>query len=90
MPIAVIRRFIKWFEEFGIPIGGVVVNMRIDPNAVHEKADAFVKNRLHMQDEYMQEIEQLFGPMVRAVIPLYETEVRGVPMLKRVAAQLFA
>ena len=90
LPIAVIRRFINWFEEFGIPIGGVVVNMRIDPEGIHEEADEFVKNRLKMQAEYMEQIEELFGPMVRAVIPLYETEVRGVPMLKRVAEQLFA
>ena len=90
LPIAVIRRFINWFHEFGIPIGGVVVNMRIDPEGIHEEADEFVKNRLKMQAEYMEQIEELFGPMVRAVIPLYETEVRGVPMLKRVAEQLFA
>ncbi len=90
LPIAVIRRFINWFEEFGIPIGGVVVNMRIDPEGIHEDVDEFVKNRVKMQAEYMEEIERLFGPMVRAVLPLYETEVRGVPMLKRVAEELFA
>ncbi len=89
LPIAVIRRFINWFEEFGIPIGGVVVNMRIDADAVSPNADEFVHNRVKMQVEYMEEIEKLFGPMVRAILPLYETEVRGVPMLKRVAAQLF-
>jgi arsenite-transporting ATPase len=26
LPIAVIKRFIAWFEDFGIPIGGVLVN----------------------------------------------------------------
>ncbi len=25
LPIAVIRRFINWFQDFGIPIGGVIV-----------------------------------------------------------------
>ncbi len=90
LPIAVIRRFISWFEEFGIPIGGVIVNMRIDPTQVSEEADEFVKNRVKMQAEYMEEIEQLFGPMVRAVLPLFETEVRGVEMLKRTAGLLFA
>src|SRR5512142_1141040 len=34
LPIAVITRFIGWFHDFGIPIGGVVVNMLIDPAAV--------------------------------------------------------
>ncbi len=89
LPIAVIRRFIGWFNEFGIPIGGVVVNMMIDPASVREDADAFVKNRVAMQARYMEEIREQFGPLVRAVVPLFETEVRGVGMLKRVVDYLF-
>lgn len=26
LPIAVIRRFINWFTDFGIPVSGVIVN----------------------------------------------------------------
>lgn len=89
LPIAVIRRFIDWFKEFGIPIGGVVVNMRIDSQAVGSNAPEFVRNRVAMQAEYMDEIEHTFGGMVRAVLPLYEMEVRGVTMLKHVAGELF-
>jgi len=89
LPIAVIRRFIGWFTEFGIPIGGVVVNMLIDPMSVREDADTFVKNRVAMQARYMKEIRDQFGPLVRAVVPLFETEVRGVGMLKRVVDYLF-
>ncbi len=90
LPIAVIRRFINWFNEFGIPVGGVVVNMYLDPDAVAEDADEFVRNRVQMQQRYMKEIENLFGPLVRAVVPLFETEVKGVEMLKRTAAYLLA
>ncbi len=90
LPIAVIRRFIQWFHEFGIPVGGVVVNMLIDRQSVTEDMDEFVRNRVAMQDEYMQEIEREFDGMVRAILPLFETEVRGVDMLKRTAALLFA
>lgn len=90
LPIAVIRRFINWFHEFGIPVGGVVVNMQIDKSGVSDQADEFVLNRIKMQDEYMQDIEKQFDGMVRAVLPLFETEVRGVPMLKRTADLLFA
>ncbi len=42
-----------------------------------------------MQAEYMEEIRRLF-PNVRAIVPLFETEVQGVPMLERTAAYLFA
>jgi arsenite-transporting ATPase len=90
LPIAVITRFIQWFHEFGIPVGGVVVNMQIDRNSVKEDTPEFVKNRVAMQDEYMAEIDQLFAGMVRSVLPLFETEVRGVPMLQRTANLLFA
>lgn len=89
LPIAVITRFINWFNEFGIPVGGVVVNMLIDEKSVADDAPDFVKNRVSMQAEYMQEIEKIFGDTVRAVIPLFETEVRGVEMLQRTAKKLF-
>ncbi len=86
LPIAVIRRFIDWFTDFGIPIGGVIVNMKIDEGSIAKEAPEFVRNRVEMQEEYMQLIDQVFGKMVRAIIPLYETEVRGVPMLQRMAS----
>src|SRR5262249_20055032 len=53
LPIAVITRFINWFHDFGIPVGGVVVNMRIDRAVVGADSAAFVRNRLAMQDEHM-------------------------------------
>lgn len=90
LPIAVITRFINWFHEFGIPVGGVIVNMVIDKSGVTEQTPDFVKNRIAMQAEYMLQIEKLFGNQVRQILPLYETEVRGVPMLRRLAENLFA
>ncbi len=89
LPIAVIRRFINWFHEFGIPVGGVVVNMVIDKASVSAQADEFVLNRIAMQQGYMQDINQHFEGMVRAILPLFETEVRGVDMLKRTANLMF-
>jgi arsenite-transporting ATPase len=89
LPIAVIRRFIAWFHDFGIPVGGVTVNMLIDKATVSADAPDFVKNRVAMQDSYMQEIWDTFDGMVRAIVPLYETEVRGVEMLDRTASVLF-
>ena len=88
LPIAVIKRFIGWFEEFGIPVGGVVVNLLIDKASVAPDAPDFVLNRIAMQDDYMEEIWRSF-PDVRATVPLFETEVRGVEMLERTAQHLF-
>jgi arsenite-transporting ATPase len=90
LPIAVITRFIKWFTEFGIPVGGVVVNMLIDRKQVESNAADFVKNRVAMQAEHMETVWQKFDGDVRAVVPLLETEIRGVPMLERTVSSLFA
>jgi len=90
LPIAVITRFINWFHEFGIPVGGVIVNMLIDKSLVGPDAPDFVKNRVAMQAEHMDTIWKEFDGQVRALLPLYETEVRGTAMLKRMADQLFA
>jgi arsenite-transporting ATPase len=89
LPIAVIKRFINWFQDFGIPVGGVVVNLVIDKASVEASAPEFVLNRIAMQDDYMEEIWRSF-PDVRAIVPLFEKEVRGVEMLERTAAHLFA
>ncbi len=89
LPIAVIKRFIAWFHDFGIPVGGVVVNMLIDKATISDDAPEFVRNRVAMQDEYMEEIWHSF-PDTRAIVPLFETEVRGVQMLERTAEQMFA
>ena len=90
LPIAVITRFIGWFRDFGIPVGGVVVNMLIDQAQVKPESPDFVHNRVAMQDRYMEDIWQKFDGMVRSIVPLYEGEIRGEPMLKRVAERLFS
>lgn len=89
LPIAVITRFINWFKEFGIPVGGVIVNMLIDKESVADDAPEFVRNRVAMQAQHMETIWREFDGQVRALLPLYETEVRGVEMLKRMADALF-
>jgi arsenite/tail-anchored protein-transporting ATPase len=88
LPIAVIKRFINWFHDFGIPVGGVVVNMVIQKDQVRSDSPEFVKNRVAMQDSYMQEIWRDFDN-VRAVLPLLDNEVRGTEALKMMAQHAF-
>ncbi|MEW5938357.1 MAG: ArsA family ATPase [Chloroflexota bacterium] len=89
LPIAVITRFIGWFHDFGIPVGGVIVNMLIDRAQVNDSSPEFVRNRVDMQMRYMDDVWVKFEGMVRSTLPLYETEVRGVDMLKRMGTALF-
>jgi arsenite-transporting ATPase len=89
LPIAVITRFINWFREFGIPVGGVIVNGVIQKDQVGKDAVEFVLNRIKMQEEHMVEIWKIFGEQVRSIVPLFETEVKGAKMLNRTIEYLF-
>jgi arsenite-transporting ATPase len=87
-PIAVIRRFITWFTDFGIPVGGVVVNQVIEPGS-QEDMPEFVRNRVAMQADHLRAIGEEFPGMVRGVLPLHDDEIRGVGELRTTAAELF-
>ena len=90
LPIAVITRFIKWFYEFGIPVGGVIVNSLIQAETVRANSPEFVRNRVKMQEEDMEEIWRTFDEKVRSIVPLSDTEVQGSAMLRKLADALFA
>ncbi len=89
LPIAVITRFIGWFHDFGIPVGGVVVNMVMDRQTIGSGVPEFVLNRMQMQDDHMKTVWEKFDGNVRAIVPLFDQEVRGVPMLRQAAQALF-
>ena len=88
LPIAVIRRFIDWFTDFGIPVGGVVVNMVIRPEE-GEAAPDFVRNRIEMQSAYLDEIGERFPGQVRAIVPLFDSDIRGVESISRATTATF-
>lgn len=88
LPIAVITRFINWFYEFGIPVGGVIVNGLIPQIEVTKDTAEFVRNRVEMQKEHMETVWKTFDDRVRAVVPLFGTEVKGAKMLNRLVEQL--
>jgi arsenite-transporting ATPase len=89
LPIAVIKRFINWFHDFGIPVGGVVVNMLIQKDQVNASSPEFVRNRVAMQDSYMDQIWNDFDGSVRAIIPLLDDEIRGTPSLDHFVKNVF-
>lgn len=89
LPIAVVKRFIKMVQGFNIPTGGVIVNQVIPEELVkNKKVTEYLVNKYREQQEYMKIIKRDLWPMVRAIIPLYETEIVGTDMVTRVAENL--
>ncbi|MFQ6080327.1 MAG: ArsA family ATPase [Candidatus Bathyarchaeia archaeon] len=88
LPIAVVKRFIRMVEAFDIPTGGVIVNMVL-PKEMTETGTEYLKNRFNEQERYLETIRKDLGPLVRAYIPLFETEITGVKMVAKAANAMF-
>ncbi len=87
LPISVVERFINMVKGFNIAIGGVVVNGVIR-RELAERGTEYLRNKYEEQKRYLEMIEDKMGPLVRAVIPLYETEIVGTEMILRIADDL--
>jgi len=88
LPIAVITRFLQWFKDFCIPVGGIIVNALL-PEGDPATTPEFIRNRRQMQAEHLETIWRLFDGQVRALVPMFEKEIHGLTALQRLAATLF-
>jgi arsenite-transporting ATPase len=89
LPIAVVTRFLHWFHDFGIPVGGIIVNGLI-PEPEGGAVPEFIVNRRKMQAEHMETVWKLFDGQVRSLVPLFDQEIQGLPGLGKLAETLFA
>lgn len=80
MPILETERAIETLKSFSIPVGGVVVNRVIPP-----EAGAFFEKRRHAQEEYLKDIDTKFGYLSVVKLPMLETDIQGMNEMEKVA-----
>ncbi|MEX1275089.1 MAG: ArsA-related P-loop ATPase, partial [Bacteroidota bacterium] len=84
-PVVEAYRAMLDLKGAGIPTQFVVANQVLSPE--YCRNDYFAR-RLAMQAKYLKEIRERFQlPM--AVMPLLETEIKGLAMVERAAQELF-
>ena len=90
MAILDTERAIKMFEKLDIKLSGVIVN-QVYPFELLEipNLSEFLKHRINMQKGYLREIRDKFGDLVRAIIPMFDREPKGLEMIAKVADRLF-
>lgn len=90
LPISVVERFIEMVRSYDVPVGGVVVNQVLPKSVVEEHLDEeYLANKYDEQIGYLKRIKAEMGPLVRAQLPLYEDEVRGMASVKQASHDLF-
>ncbi len=91
MAILDTERALEMFNSLGLRMAGLIVN-QVYPkelaNASSGQAAEFLRNRVKMQQSYMDEIRSKFRGKVVAVLPMYPREPRGLEMIAKISDDL--
>ncbi len=71
------------FAKFDVPIMGYVVNRVVPRELLAQSIPAYLKNRIEMQDKYLDQIKTTFGQQVAAHVPELERDVTGLDMIRQ-------
>src|SRR6266581_1942705 len=77
------------FAKFDVPLSGYVVNRVLPPDLGQGSIPAYLRNRIALQQKYMEDIRSAFGSEVLAYVPEMERDITGLPMIERLAHRLF-
>lgn len=78
------RRAVDVLDANEIPVGALIVN-RVLPD---EADGRFLAKRRAREAEYLARIDEVFAGRGIYRLPLFETDVHGIPALRRLAAEL--
>jgi arsenite-transporting ATPase len=77
------------FAKYDVPLSGYIVNRVIPKELASGAIPDYLRNRIEMQNKYLQEIQTTFGAEVLTNVPEFERDITGLPMIERVATALF-
>lgn len=77
------------FAKFDVPIAGYIVNRVLPTELRTQNVPAYLKNRLEMQQGYMDKIKTLLGDQVRGYVPELERDVTGLAMIEKLATIMY-
>lgn len=77
------------FAKYKVPISGYIVNRVIPPELASQDIPDYLKNRIEMQKEFLQKIDDTFGEDVITSVQEFERDITGLEMIGKVADALF-
>jgi len=85
MVIKEAQRTFAYLNLYGYPTDAVISN-RLIPDRVH---DSYFDSWKESQEKYSQMIEEAFSPLPILKVPLFDQEVVGLAMLRRMAESIY-
>lgn len=77
------------FARFNVPLSGYVVNRVIPPELAKQAIPEYLRNRISMQNTYLEKIDKTFGDKVVARVPEFERDITGLAMIEKLADVMF-
>ncbi|MGQ9516147.1 MAG: ArsA family ATPase [Anaerolineae bacterium] len=85
MVIKEAQRALTYLNLYGYSVDLVVVNRMLPADAAGPYFDTWRQT----QARYLQMIEEMFSPLPMRLVPMFEDEVVGLPMLRRMAERIY-
>lgn len=77
------------FAKFDVPLSGYIINRVLPAELKDQNIPEYLKNRLAMQEHYLEVIDNRFGKEILARVPEMERDVTGLDMIEKVARGMF-
>ncbi len=79
----------KLFAKYDVPISGYIVNRVIPPELAQQNIPEYLRNRIEMQEKYIERIGETFGDEVLTSVQEFDRDITGLEMIGKVADALF-
>ncbi|MCG7845368.1 MAG: arsenical pump-driving ATPase GET3 [Methanomassiliicoccales archaeon] len=87
LPIEETARAIEDLGGFGIKVRSLIVNEVIPKEVL--KGNWFLERRRATQDKYLKEIDERFSSITCKEVPLFDTDIYGLDILRKVGRELY-
>lgn len=77
------------FGKFDVPLSGYIINRVLPPELREQNIPEYLRNRMSMQDHYLEVIEREFAGQIHASVPEMERDVTGLAMIEKMSRAMY-
>jgi arsenite-transporting ATPase len=77
------------FAKYNVPLSGYIVNRVIPDALASQEIPEYLRHRLEMQKGHLGTIRAELGDDVLAYVPEFERDITGLPMIQKMADEMF-
>jgi arsenite-transporting ATPase len=89
MTIVDTEKAAQLFAKYKVPLSGYIVNRVINRELLKDNIPGYLRNRIGMQAGALEMIDQKFGSSVLSAVPEFDSEIKGLDVIKNLAEVMF-